>query len=126
MTKFRTQYDLQGYNDNEVYVEGTSETEPGQAVNIKSVYLRCLRGELPPVSPTGGYDVKPGMSIDEAFATMDPTESEGFDFADVTAISNALAGNELSTTSQGAEPQVAQATEANAVGNSESAKSELE
>lgn len=87
--KFRTITNLKNFSDNEVFEPETSETEPGQAVDIKSVYLRCLRGEITPVRP-GGFDIKPGMTVDEAFDTLDPTQSEGFDLADATVISNHL------------------------------------
>ena len=110
MSKFRSITDLKEFSDDEWYEEDTSETEPGQAVDIKSVYLRCLRGEITPVR-AGGYEVKPGMSLDDAFDTLDPTQSEGFDLADATAISNHLEGKlkseELSTTQAGTAPSIA-------------------
>lgn len=90
MTKFRTAYDLQDFEDNEVYEPGTSETEEGQEINVKQVYERCLRGELPNLI-AGDYDIKGDMDIEEAFATIDPTQSENFDLSDATAYSNYMA-----------------------------------
>lgn len=108
--KFRTITNLKNFSDNEVFEPETSETEPGQAVDIKSVYLRCLRGELAPFH-SGSFDVKPGMSVDDAFATIDPTLSEGFDLADATAISNhindKLVSGELSPGKTGAASSIA-------------------
>ena len=65
--KFRTITNLKNFSDNEVFEPETSETEPGQAVDIKSVYLRCLRGEISPVRP-GGFDIKPGMTVGQAIS----------------------------------------------------------
>ena len=97
---FRTQYDLKGYSDNEVYEPDTSETEPGQAVNIESVYRRCMRGEIVPTRD-GCYALKGGESLEEAFETMDPTQSEGFDFTDAQALAEGLvAKQDLSTAKQ--------------------------
>lgn len=125
--KFKTQFNAKDFTatDDEVYVPGTSETEPGQGVDVKAVYERCLRGELPDVIRSGDYAIKGDMSMDDAFATIDPTESEGFDLADVTSFAQAMAGKELSTSKQGAEPVDSSSDEA-AVGNSNSDKNELE
>ena len=109
--KFRTITDLKDFSDNEVFEPDTSETEPGQAVNIRSVYERCMRGELPPVGSSGSFVVKPGMTVEEAFGTLDPTQSEGFDLADATAISNhlneKLKSEELSPGKTGVAPSIA-------------------
>lgn len=97
--KFQTPYDLDKVSvehfDPEKDPKAQSMTEPNQAPNIEALYKRCLRGEVIP-NRQGGYDVAPGASFDEAAATLDPTESEGFDLADVTAISEAVK-SDLST-----------------------------
>lgn len=85
MVKFRTAYNLLDYNDNEVYKPGTSETEQGQEVNVKTVYERCLRGEVPSLLASD-YDIKGKMDLDDAFDTIDPTRSEDFDLADASAM----------------------------------------
>lgn len=107
VTIFRSITDLKDFNDDEWFEPDTSETEPGQAINIRAVYERCMRGELAPVR-SGSYDIKKPVSDDEAFATLDPTESEDFDLADATAIADELKdklerAKDLSTTQQGAD-----------------------
>lgn len=125
---FRSISDLKDFNDNEHYEPDTSETEPGQAVNLKELYYRCERGEILPTVNAGGYaididdDGNVVGDIDEAFDKEDLTQKEGFDLADVTAFEQYLKEKaELSTSSDaGASPAIAQAT-ASAVGNSETA-----
>lgn len=100
---FRSLTDLKGFSDNEFFEPGTSLTEPGQDVNIKSVAERCLRGEIILNRP-GQYDVDSKMTIDEAFNTFDVTDQEGFDLADATMIVDSIK-NDLSPGQQAkAEP----------------------
>ena len=48
--KFRTKYEAGSFNDNEVYEEGTSLTEPGQAESMQSLLSRMTRPVGRPVS----------------------------------------------------------------------------
>lgn len=92
MVDFRTPYNLKDFSDAEVFEPGTSETEEGQEVNIKKVYERCMRGDVSVLYlPPDAFDIKEDMDVEDAFATLNPTKSEGFDLADITAISNDLA-----------------------------------
>lgn len=105
MTKFRTQYDLQDFADNEVYEEGTSETEEGQEANVRELYQRCLRGEMPSLY-AGDYDIKGDMDLEDAFDTLDPTQREGFDLADASAYADYLQ-SKLSSGKEDAEAEQA-------------------
>lgn len=131
---FRSITDLKDFDDSETYEPGTSETEPGQGVNLKELYARCCRGEIVPQRNVGGYAIETddrgnviGQSLDDAFDTEDLTQAEGFDLADKTMFEEYLKSKaELSTSSEaGASPSIAQAT-ASAVGNSETPKEVLE
>ena len=88
--KFNSQFDTEyKYNDDEYFEPDTSETEPGQAIDIKAIYDRCVRGDvLPPIAPPEAYDVKPGMSLDEAFSTVLPND---LDLTDVDIAQQILA-----------------------------------
>lgn len=89
---FRSKTDLKNYNDDEYYEEGTSLTDPSQVLNVKETITRMMRGEMiMPGVKDGEYDVDMDkMSIDEAFATEDPTKGPGFDLCDVPALAEQL------------------------------------
>lgn len=85
---FRTAYepgDVKSYNNAEYFEPGSSITEPGQVQSIQQILARCVRGEAVPFEK-GYYDNEKVTSIDEAFATMDVTQTDGFDLADTGPI----------------------------------------
>lgn len=95
---FRSKTDLKNYNDDEIYEEGTSLTDPSQALNVKATVEfmfgrqladAIIRGDVVPVIK-GDFDVKGDMTVDEAFATEDPTKAPGFDLADIPFLAEQL------------------------------------
>lgn len=78
---FRSVTDLKSYNDNEVFVENSSLTEPGQDVNIRVLADRCERGELVPLR-SGYFNPEQYETLDEA---LDAAVSNELDLADYTA-----------------------------------------
>lgn len=127
--KFRSITDLKGFSDNEYYEPGTSETEQGQDINIKSLAERCERGEL--VSLRSGY-FSPHLyeTLDEA---LDAAVSNDLDLADYTADQEVLRKiyeqkqKELSTVNdEQAASHKASERGTLAVGNSETSKEVLE
>lgn len=93
--------------DGETYEEGTSMTSLEGYEPLESIVARCMRTTRSPngteyqvldvdalkseETQTGVYDASGAKDIEEAFATTDPTESQGFDLADVSAIQNRVA-----------------------------------
>jgi hypothetical protein len=95
--KFQTNYDVEPVRG-EWYEPGTSETEEGQEVSIKSVYERCLRGEMVPEGRNFYYEDEVGI-----------LEHPDSDIADLTVISDYLASktktdNEEAKSKDGAVP----------------------
>lgn len=103
-----------GLNDVESYEAGTSVTSLEGYEPLESIVARCMRtvkspnGSVYQVLDTdalkaeetqqGVYEASGAQTLDEAFATMDPTESQGFDLADASNIQKRL-GEELAKTS---------------------------
>lgn len=101
---YRTILDADEYNDSETYEQGTSVTTLDGYEPLESIVARCMRTTHSPngteyqvldldalkaeETQQGVYDAAGAKDIDEAFATLDPTESQGFDLADVSAIQN--------------------------------------
>lgn len=86
---FRSKTDLKGFKDDEYYEPGTSLTDPSQVLNVKETVDRIMKGEIA-MPNLSGYDIKldengqpVGMTLDEAFDMVDPTQAPGFDIADV-------------------------------------------
>lgn len=63
----------------EWFEPGSSETEEGQSVSVKSIYERCLRGEIVPAGKEFYYEKEVGI--------MEHPDS---DIADVTAVEDYL------------------------------------
>lgn len=93
---FRSKTDLKNYSDNEYYEDGTSLTDPSQVLNVRETVDRMRRGEIMmPGIKDGDYDVDlDKMTIDEAFATEDPTKAPGFDLADIPALAEQVSQTE--------------------------------
>lgn len=105
---FATQFEPKrdSINDGEDYVEGTSVTSLEGYEPLESIVARCMRVVKAPngaeyqvldtdalkaeETQQGVYDAAGATTLDEAFATMDPTSSQGFDFADASQIQNSL------------------------------------
>lgn len=105
---FRSITDLkrEELRDGEDYVEGTSVTTLEGYEPLESIVARCTRQVVSPngttynvldtdalkaeESQTGIYEAGKAQTLDEAFATMDPTDEQGFDLADASVISEAL------------------------------------
>lgn len=93
--KFRTYYDNFGEVehkniDDEVFTEPSmTDTSPASFEPIDVKVARILRGEIVPHEPVY-FEVDEKMSLEDAFDTEDPTDSDMFDLADATEISEAL------------------------------------
>lgn len=90
--------------DGEDYVEGTSVTTLEGYEPLESIVARCMRTVQSPNGSTyqvldkdalkaeetqqGLYEASGAKTLDEAFDTMDPTESQGFDLSDASIIQN--------------------------------------
>lgn len=93
-------------DDGEYYEPGTSVTSLEGYEPLESIVARCMRTVQSPNGSTyqvldtdalkmeessqGIYEASGAKTLDEAFATMDPTESQGFDLADASAISQSV------------------------------------
>lgn len=102
-----------GLKDGEDYREGTSVTTLEGYEPLESIVARCMRtvkspnGSVYQVIDTdalkaeetqqGVYEAASAKTVDEAFDTMDPTESQGFDLADASMIQNSV-GEKLANT----------------------------
>ena len=102
-------------SDVESYEAGTSVTTLEGYEPLESIVARCMRTVQSPngtvyqvldkdalkaeETQVGIYEAEGAKTLDEAFATMDPTASQGFDLADASAISANLQAKqaELST-----------------------------
>lgn len=105
---FATQFEpkRESVHDGEDYEPGTSVTTLEGYEPLESIVARCMRTMKTPNGATvqvldtdalkaeetqqGVYDAAGAHTVDEAFATMDPTESQGFDLADASQIQNSL------------------------------------
>lgn len=97
---FRSITDLKQYKDDEHYEEGTSMVDMTGYEPLASIVARCMRtmkapnGQLISVldktalkaeeSQVGVYEASSAQSIDEAFETLDPTDSPDFDLSDAS------------------------------------------
>lgn len=140
---YRTIVDAKEYKDGETYEEGTSVTSLEGYEPLESIVARCMRTTRSPngteyqvldvdalkaeETQTGVYDASGAKDIEEAFATADPTDAQGFDLADASAIQNNLQQKqeELSTQQTNDAPLNSKSEEA-VVGNSDSAGAESE
>lgn len=97
---FRSRTDLKGYNDDEFFEPNSSLTDPSQVLNVGETVALMLKGEVPfPFNSIkeSDFDVDfDKMSIDEAFATEDITQSSGFDLADIPSVVNGLSNKSTS------------------------------
>lgn len=126
-------------HDGEDYVEGTSVTTLEGYEPLESIVARCMRTVKSPNGTTyqvldsdalkaeetqqGIYEAEGAKSLDEAFDTIDPSDEQGFDLADVSAIQSSVSqklNKELSTQEGSEDNLKSQATD-EVVGNSESA-----
>lgn len=103
---FRSLTDLQDYSDGETYEEGTSTTTLEGYEPLESIVARCMRTVRSPngseyqvldtdalkaeETQQGIYEAGSASNVDEAFATLDPTDSQGFDLADASAIAGMI------------------------------------
>lgn len=140
---YRTIVDAKEYEDGETYEEGTSVTSLEGYEPLESIVARCMRTTRSPngteyqvldvdalkaeETQTGVYDASGAKDIEEAFSTTDPTESQGFDLADASAIANNLQAKqeELSTQVTNDAPSNSKSEEP-VVGNSEPASADSE
>lgn len=97
----------EGIKDVESYKAGTSVTSLEGYEPLESIVARCMRMVQSPngvtyqvldrdalkAEETGipVYEAEGAQSLDEAFATVDPTDSQGFDLADASVIQNVVA-----------------------------------
>lgn len=105
---FRSLTDLKRdeLKDGEDYVEGTSQTSLEGYEPLSSIIARCTRTMVGPGGQTysvldkdalkaeetqqGIYEASGANTLDEAFATMDPTDGQGFDLADASQVMSSL------------------------------------
>lgn len=104
--------------DGENYVEGTSVTTLEGYEPLESIVARCTRIVTSPngnsynvldtdalkaeETQTGIYEASEAQTLDEAFATMDPTDAQGYDLADASQdlnVANAKVAESLSNLS---------------------------
>ena len=106
---FRSLTDLKSYRDNEVYQPDTSKVDMTGYESLASIVARCTRvsrtangSSVQFIDKTllkaeeqtqGFYDIKEGMTVDEAFATADPTQDPDFDLVDASRISEEIAAS---------------------------------
>lgn len=97
---FRSLTDLKQYKDDEQYEPGTSMVDETGYEPLASIVARCMRtmkapnGQLISVldktalkaeeSQVGVYEASSATSVDEAFATQDPTDDPDFDLSDAS------------------------------------------
>lgn len=102
---FRSRTDLKNYNQPEDYSNVVSQVDTTQYVPLCDIIKRVMRGEM--VTTTHGYydaDMDK-MSVDEAFATVDETDSPGYDIVD--AFSSLEKIREQATPASVEQPKVA-------------------
>lgn len=125
---FRCLTDLKEYKDGEDYKEGTSCTSLEGYEPLEDIVARCTRTMVTQngmryavldkdalkaeAVGTPIYEAGSASTLDEAFATLDPTSSQGFDLADASEITEALrekaqATDNLSTERANESPQKA-------------------
>ena len=108
LVPFRSLTDLKRdeYHDGEEYEPGSSVTSLEGYEPLESIVARCMRTVQSPNGSTyqvldkdalkleetsqGIYEASGSKTLDEAFNTMDPTESQGFELADASAISHSV------------------------------------
>lgn len=136
---FRTLLTANEYKDGEEYEEGTSCVDLTGFEPLASIVARCMRTMKSPsgattqvldmqalraeATDTGVYDAKDAQTVDEAFDTLDPTDSPGFDFVDASQVLQSVNDNlskvkDLSTTEISRDLQKSQAN-LSAVGKSD-------
>lgn len=138
---FRTLLTASEYQDSEQYEPDSSMTDLTGYEPLESIVARCMRTMKSPsgvvtqvldvnalkaeAHDTGIYEAGKASTVDEAFETLDPTDAPGFDFVDGSRILQSVNDNistkakELSTTSTKEQAPKSQATEDNAVENSD-------
>ena len=125
---------MDGIKDVESYEAGTSVTSLEGYEPLESIVARCMRVVKTPSgaeyqvldtdalkaeeTQQGVYDAAGAKTLDEAFATMDPTSSQGFDLADASQIQNSLS-EKLAQTASGEASSNLSTKGANAPLNSE-------
>lgn len=106
VSPFRSLTDLKDYKDGETYEPGTSVTSLEGYEPLESIVARCMRTMRSPngteyqvldtdalhaeETQIGIYEASGASTLEEAFATADPTDSQGFDLADATYIQTKL------------------------------------
>lgn len=124
-------------DDGEYYEPGSSITSLEGYEPLESIVARCMRTVQSPngtsyqvldsdalkaeENGTSIYEASGAKTLDEAFATMDPTDAQGFDLADASAISQSVEqslNQELSTQGRSDDNHKSEATD-EVVGNSE-------
>lgn len=138
---FRSLLDAGEYQDAEHYESDSSVVDLTGYEPLSSIVARCMRTMKSPsgvvtqvldvnalkaeAHDTGIYEAGKASTVDEAFETLDPTDAPGFDFVDGSRILQSVNDNiltkakELSTTSTKEQAPKSQATEDNAVENSD-------
>lgn len=115
---FRSITDLKDYNHVERYESGTSQVDLTGYEALESIIARCTRTMVAPggqsyqvldvdavkaeaisVPVSVDYEAGSAQTIDEAFATEDPTSAGDFDLVDASQVMAKVAAN-LSTSSE--------------------------
>lgn len=103
---FRSLTDAKDYQDGETYEAGTSVTTLEGYEPLESIVARCMRTVRSPngtvytvldsdalkaeETQQGIYEAGNATNVDEAFATLDPTDVQGFDLADASQVLSSL------------------------------------